>query len=47
MGLMHLLRENGFEVSITRKSRSIFPSDIDAWVKRVQPCVSVIKATRK
>ena len=45
--LMRLLRKNGFEVSITHKSRSIFPSDIDSWVKRVQPCVSVIKATRK
>ena len=44
--LMRLLRENGFEVSITHKTRSIFPSEIDAWVKRVQPCVSVIKATR-
>ena len=44
--LLRLLRENGFAVSITHKSRSIFPSDIDAWVKRVQPCVSVIRATR-
>jgi FkbM family methyltransferase len=44
--LMGLLRENGFEVSITHKPRSIFPSDIDAWVSRVQPCVSVIRATR-
>jgi FkbM family methyltransferase len=42
-----LLGENGFEVSIIHKSRSIFPPDIDAWVKRVQPCVSVIKATRR
>ena len=44
--LIRLLRENGFEVSISHKSRSIFPSDIDAWVKRVQPSVSVINATR-
>jgi len=44
--LVRLLRENGFEVSLNRKSRSIFPSDIDAWVKRVQPRVSVIKAAR-
>ena len=44
--LMCLLRENGFETSITHKSRSIFPTDIDAWVQRVQPCVSVIKAIR-
>jgi FkbM family methyltransferase len=44
--LVRLLRESGFQVSITRKARSIFPSDIDAWVKRVQPYVSMIKATR-
>jgi FkbM family methyltransferase len=44
--LVRLLRENGFEVSIARKGGAIFPSEIDAWVKRVQPYVSVIKATR-
>src|SRR5262249_41837565 len=44
--LVRLLRESGFRVSITHKSRSIFPSEIDAWVKRVQPSVSIINATR-
>ena len=44
--LARLLRESGFQVSITPKSRSIFPSEINAWVKRVQPYVSMIKATR-
>ena len=44
--LVRLLRESGFEVSLTPKSRSIFPSEINAWVKRVQPYVSMIKATR-
>jgi FkbM family methyltransferase len=44
--LLGLLRDGGFRVSITRKSRSIFPPEIDAWVARVQPWVSVIKATR-
>jgi FkbM family methyltransferase len=44
--LIRLLCESGFQVSITHKSRSIFPSDIDAWVKRVQPYVSMITATR-
>jgi FkbM family methyltransferase len=44
--LIRLLHEAGFQVSITRKSRSIFPPEIDAWVERVQPYVSVIKATR-
>ena len=44
--LIRLLRESGFHVSITHKSRSIFPSDIDAWVKRVQPYISMIKAAR-
>jgi FkbM family methyltransferase len=44
--LVRLLDENGFQVSVTRKSKSIFPSEINAWVKRVQPYVSVMKATR-
>jgi FkbM family methyltransferase len=44
--LVRLLRESGFQVSITHKSRSIFPPDINAWVQRVQPYVSMIKATR-
>src|SRR3954462_13816289 len=41
--LIRLLRESGFQVSITQMARSIFPSDIDAWVRRVQPYVSIIK----
>ncbi|HEX5387281.1 MAG TPA: FkbM family methyltransferase [Gemmatimonadales bacterium] len=44
--LIRLLRGCGFQVSVTRKPRSIFPPDIDAWVKRVQPYLSTIKATR-
>jgi FkbM family methyltransferase len=44
--VLRLLRDSGFRVSITRKTRVIFPPEIDAWVQRVQPCVSVIKATR-
>ena len=44
--LARLLRESGFQVSITPKSRSIFPSEINAWVKRVHPYVSMITATR-
>lgn len=44
--LTGLLRESGFRISIARKTRSIFPPDIDAWVERVQPSVSVIRATR-
>ena len=44
--LVRLLRESGFDVSITRKAGSIFPSDINAWVERVRPYVSMIKATR-
>jgi FkbM family methyltransferase len=44
--LVGLLRERGFQVSVITKSRSIFPSDINAWVTRVQPYVSMIKATR-
>jgi FkbM family methyltransferase len=45
-GLVRLLRESGFQVSITHKSRAIFPPDIDAWVERVKPYVSMIKASR-
>jgi FkbM family methyltransferase len=44
--LVRLLRESGFQVSLIRKGGSIFPSDIDPWVKRVQPYLSMIKATR-
>jgi FkbM family methyltransferase len=44
--LLQLLRESGFEVSIAPKSRVIFPPEISRWVDRVQPYVSVIKATR-
>ena len=44
--ILRLLRESGFEVTISRKGREIFPSDIDGWVTRVQPYMSVIKATR-
>jgi hypothetical protein len=43
---LHLLREHGFEASVTRKTRSIFPPDIDAWVQRVEPHVSTITAAR-
>jgi len=45
--LLRLLRESGFQVSITNKSRSIFPAEIDAWVNQVQPYVSMIKAARR
>jgi FkbM family methyltransferase len=44
--LIRLLHESRFQISITHKTRSIFPSDINAWVERVQPHVSIIKATR-
>ncbi|HEY9506958.1 MAG TPA: FkbM family methyltransferase [Gemmatimonadales bacterium] len=44
--ILRLLRENGFEVEISRKPRDIFPSEIDGWVSRVQPYMSVIKAIR-
>lgn len=44
--LVRLLCDNGFEVSLTPKSRSIFPSEISGWVDRVQPYVSVIQAAR-
>jgi len=44
--LVRLLRDSGFQVSVTPKSRSIFPSEISGWVDRVQPYVSVIKAIR-
>ena len=44
--ILRLLRESGFTVTISRKARDIFPSEIDGWVSRVQPYMSVIKATR-
>lgn len=44
--LVRLLRTSGFEVSIARKTGSIFPPEIGAWVKRVQPQVSLIQAAR-
>jgi hypothetical protein len=44
--LLRLLRDGGFQLSVSRKSRAIFPPEIDAWVERVHPYVSVIKATR-
>ncbi len=44
--ILRLLRESGFEVEISRKPRDIFPSEINGWVSRVQPYMSVIKATR-
>jgi FkbM family methyltransferase len=44
--LVRLLRESGFEVSVSPKSGIIFPSEISGWVDRVRPYVSVIKATR-
>jgi FkbM family methyltransferase len=44
--LVELLRENGFQVSISRKTGSIFPPEIRGWVERVHPSVAMIKATR-
>jgi FkbM family methyltransferase len=44
--LVRLLREAGFEVSITPKTGAIFPPEIGGWVDRVQPYVSVLKAAR-
>jgi FkbM family methyltransferase len=44
--LVGMLERSGFRTSVARKTRAIFPPEIDAWVERVQPCVSVIKATR-
>jgi FkbM family methyltransferase len=44
--LARLLSESGFQVSIAHKTGSIFPPEIDAWVKRVQPYVSTMKASR-
>jgi FkbM family methyltransferase len=44
--LIRLLRDHGFEVSATPKSGVIFPPEIAGWVDRVQPYVSVIKASR-
>ncbi|HEU4647924.1 MAG TPA: FkbM family methyltransferase [Gemmatimonadales bacterium] len=44
--LVRLLRESGFQVSVVRKAGSIFPRNIDAWVQRVQPHLSLIQATR-
>jgi FkbM family methyltransferase len=44
--LVELLRESGFQVSIARKTGSLFPPEIGAWVERVRPCVSMIKAAR-
>ncbi|HKU61134.1 MAG TPA: FkbM family methyltransferase [Gemmatimonadales bacterium] len=44
--ILRLLRQSGFELAISRKPRDIFPSEIDGWVSRVHPYMSVIKATR-
>jgi len=44
--LVRLLREGGLQVSITHKSSAIFPPEIDTWVERVQPFVSMIRAIR-
>lgn len=44
--ILRLLEHSGFEVTIVRKDRTIFPAEIDGWVSRVQPYMSVIKATR-
>ena len=44
--ILRLLRGSGFELAISRKPRNIFPSEIDGWVSRVQPYMSVIKASR-
>jgi FkbM family methyltransferase len=44
--ILRLLRESGFQVTISRKPRDIFPSEIDGWVSRVQPYMSVVKASR-
>ena len=44
--LARMLSDGGFQVSITRKTASIFPPEIEAWVKRVQPYVSTLNASR-
>ena len=44
--LIRLLRDSGYQVSITPKSGVIFPPEISGWVDRVRPYVSVIKAAR-
>ncbi|HEY4596084.1 MAG TPA: FkbM family methyltransferase [Thermoanaerobaculia bacterium] len=44
--ILGLLRVSGFQVEISRKARDIFPAEIDGWVSRVQPYMSVIKASR-
>ena len=44
--LVRLLRDGGFQVTVSPKSRAIFPPEISGWVDRVQPYVSVIQAAR-
>jgi len=45
--VLRLLHESGFRTSISRKSGDIFPADIRAWVERVRPRVSVIRAVHE
>jgi len=44
--VVRLLHAGGFQVSVSRKTGTIFPPEIDAWVRRVQPDVSLIQAIR-
>lgn len=46
-GVLSLLERSGFRASVARKTRAIFPPEIEGWVARVQPWVSVIRATRE
>jgi FkbM family methyltransferase len=44
--VLAVLERSGFRTSVARKTRAIFPPEIDAWVERVHPRIAVIKATR-
>jgi FkbM family methyltransferase len=44
--MLAILGRSGFRTSVARKTRAIFPPEIDAWVERVHPRIAVIKATR-
>jgi FkbM family methyltransferase len=45
--LVALLRKSGFQVTVSRKTGALFPPEIEAWVARARPQVSMIKATRR
>jgi FkbM family methyltransferase len=46
-GLVELLQDCGFSVSVTGKATSdMFPTEIGDWVRRVQPHLSTIRASR-